>query len=138
MNHLMRNISIFKTIALISYSVIFFNGGMISVPMFLYLLLSIANFDSPLQAVTSILAIAGLIIVIKLNFVSNNKKRFLLSVLAFFLLLSPIIQRLAFLPIRLFNYPLFMIPLFLFIISYVLLLIFIFKSAFPKINNQFK
>lgn|SRR5215203_6593382 len=135
MNHLMRNISILKTILLISYSLIFFNGPMISIPMFLYLLFSIANFDSPLQAVTSIFAIVGLIIVIKLNFVSNNKKRFLLSLLAFFLLLSPIIQRLAFVPIRLFNYPLFIIPLFLFLISYVLLLIFIFKSTFLKVNN---
>ena len=131
----MRNISILKTILLISYSLIFFNGPIISIPMFLYLLFSIANFDSPLQAVTSIFAIVGFIIVIKLNFVSNNKKRFLLSVLAFFLLLSPIIQRLAFVPIRLFDYPLFIIPLFLFLISYVLLLIFIFKSTFLKVNN---
>lgn len=135
MNRLMRNISILKTILLISYSLIFFNGPMISIPMFLYLLFSIANFDSPLQALTSILAIVGLIVVIKLNFVSNNKKRFLLSVLAFFLLLSPIIQRLAFVPIRLFNYPLFIIPVLLFLISYVLLLIFIFKSTFSKVNN---
>ena len=135
MNRLMRNISILKTILLISYSLIFFNGPMISIPMFLYLLFSIANFDSPLQAVTSIFAIVGLIVVIKLNFVSNNKKRFLLSVLAFFLLLSPIIQRLAFVPIRLFNYPLFIIPVLLFLISYVLLLIFIFKSTFSKVNN---
>ena len=131
----MRNISILKTISLISYSLIFFNGAMISVPMFLYLLFSVANFDSPSQAVTSIFAIVGLILVITLDFVSNNKKSFLLSLLAFLLLLSPIIQRLVFVPTRLFNYPLFIIPLSLFLISYLFLLIFIFKSAFSQTNS---
>jgi len=129
----MKYISILKIMSLIAYLLIFWNGAMISIPMFLYLPLSATDFDSPGQAVSSILAIIGLVIAVIISSTFNDKKNFFWYLLVFFLLLSPIIQRLSAVPINLFNYLLFIVPSLLFLISYILFLILIFKSTISKL-----
>ena len=129
----MKYISIFKIIAFTSYLFIFFNGWMISMPMFFYLPASAFDFSEPPQAISSILAIIGFIITLLLFFSSTSKKYLFWYVLVFLLLLCPLIQRLTSVPIGLFNYPLFIIPVSVFLISYLLFLLSILKSK----NNRF-
>src|SRR4030095_7142862 len=115
----MKFTSSFKIISIISYLLIFLNGEMISIPMFFYLPIATFNFNSPLQALTSALGLFGLLYLLTLAIRTNQNGRFLNYLIIFILLLSPIIQRLLSVPIRLFNYSMFIIPCLLFIVFYL-------------------
>lgn len=114
--------AILKIIALVCYTFIFWNGQMISIPMFYYLPMTALSFDFSMQQLSAVLGVIGLIILAIQSFYPNDKRKFLISVLVLLLLLSPIIQRLIAVPISLFNYPLFIVPCSLFLLSYLLFL----------------
>src|ERR1700753_1988459 len=89
---------------------------MIGIPFFLWLLKS---FDfGHIEQLFALLAVAGLIIFL----VNYNKKRTTIivasDVLIFILLASPIAERMIVVPIGLFNYLAFIIPVTIFVIFY--------------------
>lgn len=125
---IMKLSPIFIIISILSYLLIFFNGEMISIPMFFYLPIAAINFNSPLQALTAALGLLGLLYLLTLAIRTNKNGRFLNHLIIFVLLLSPIIQRLISVPIQLFNYSMFIIPCLSFVIFYLA-----FLFTIPKI-----
>src|SRR5690554_6423338 len=99
-----------RTSSLISYMIIILAGQMIGIPFILWLILTVFDFGN-IDQLFAILGITGVI----LNFTkwSNNIP---ITILCFFLMLSPIISRMMQAPIEMFDYLAFQIPLAIFII----------------------
>ena len=102
-----------RTSSLISYMIIILAGQMIGIPFILWLILTVFDFGN-IDQLFAILGITGVI----LNFTkwSNNIP---ITILCFFLMLSPIISRMMQAPIEMFDYLAFQIPLAIFIILYL-------------------
>ena len=116
-----------RIIAIISYLLIILAGDMIALPFICWLLFTIFDFGN----IDQILAIFG-IIGINLNFI-KCKNNIWITILSFFLMLSPIIGRMLQVPIKLFKYLTFEIPLAIFIFTY---LTFIIWNARQKNYNK--
>lgn len=108
---------IFKITAIISYLLIFLMGDMIGLPFFCWLLFVSFDFGN-LDQIFAILAVAGLII----SFVTWNSSRtlkiLLSDILCFVLLASPLVRRMAVVPLEKFNYLAFTIPTTSFVFLY--------------------
>ncbi|GEM_PF-4704992 len=113
-----------RTVALISYFFIFLKGSMIKMPLGSILFLSI--FDLTTLKWT-IYGIIGFILEITNLNMKPNRITYFLSLLSFILLLIPIINRLLMFSWDWFNYPLFYIPLSIFLICHFVAIIFEFK-----------
>ena len=107
-----------KIVSLISYSLIILKGDIIGVPFLLWLLFTCFEFGNTDQ----IFAIAGLI-GISIMFTNQFKKSSLVQILSFSLMMTPIIRRLSLVSLEKFNYLLFQIPVFIFVLSYVILIV---------------
>lgn len=104
---------IFKTISIISYMLIILAGQMIGLPFILWLIFTIFDFGN----IDQLFAIFGLVgIILNLTKWGTN---ILVTILSFLLMLSPIISRLIQVPIEMFDYLAFQIPLTVFIITYL-------------------
>lgn len=116
MTNKLRNILV--GISLLSYLLIMLNGSMIVLPFGLYILFSLADFGT-LNQLTALLALTAFVIVLRTSTGKLTKKWVLFHGLAFILLCTPLINRLTDVPIELFNYGAFIIPLVIFVILYL-------------------
>ena len=103
----------FKIISIICYAFILLAGQMIKLPLFLWLLFTSFEFNNPDQ-LYAILGLIGLLLYIREE--NNSALKIILILL---LILSPLIKRIIFIPIKMFNYPEFYIPLIAFVVFYV-------------------
>lgn len=118
----MKLSSILKEVAILFYFIIFLQGSMVSLPMFVYLLFTVADFGTTEQIFAAI-ALLGLIIhFLHLSFKSKIKK-VIVDVFVFACLLSPLIQRMLSVSIERFNYSLFLIPAISFAVLYLATLV---------------
>jgi hypothetical protein len=119
--------NIIRIISIVSYFLIILVGQMIGLPFIFWLIFTVFDFGN----IDQLFAIFGVIgIGINLSKWKNNK---LLTIVSFALMLSPIISRLKQVPIEMFDYLAFEIPLTIFIIGY---LIFIVMNILEKRQNE--
>jgi hypothetical protein len=119
--------NVILSISIISYLSIILTGQMIGFPFFLWIILTIFNFGS----IDQLFAIFGFLGII-LNLTKWNTN-IIVSILSFSLMLSPIVFRLVQVPIEMFNYLAFEIPLAIFIIMF---LTYIVINAKEKCNSK--
>lgn len=105
--------NLIRIISIISYLLIILAGQMIGLPSILWLIFTVFDFGN----IDQVFAIFGFI-GITLN-LTKWKTNIIVNILSFLLMLSPIISRLVQVPIEMFNYLAFQIPLSIFIISYL-------------------
>lgn len=96
---------------------IFLTGQMIGVPFILWLVFTIFDFGN-FDQIFAVLGITGVI----LNF-TKWRNKIPVTIISFILMLSPIISRMIQVPIEMFNYLAFQIPLAVFFISYLVFII---------------
>ena len=95
---------------------------MIGIPLILWLVFSFFNFGN----VDQLFAIFGFIgIILNLSKLKNN---IVVAILSFLLMLSPIVSRLVQVPIEMFDYLGFQIPLIIFILTYLTYIVIIAKE----------
>lgn len=105
--------NIIRTISIISYTLIILAGQMIGLPFILWLIFTIFDFGN----IDQLFAIFGLI-GITLN-LTKWRTNIIVTILSFFLMLSPIISRLVQVPLEMFDNLAFQIPLTIFIATYL-------------------
>lgn len=110
----------FKIAAIVSYLLIFLMGDMIGFPIFCWLILITAVDFGSTDQIFAMFAIAGIIISFRTLNSIRTLKIVLLDVFCFVLLASPLIRRMAVVPLEKFNYWAFTIPTTLFIVLYLL------------------
>ena len=112
-----------RTISIISYLLIILAGQMIGLPFICWLLFTVFDFGN-IDQLFAILGIIGIV----LNFTKWRDKTYI-TIISFLLMLSPIASRLIQVPLEMFDYLAFQIPLSVFIITYL---------AFIMINEKQK
>jgi len=113
-----KQLKIFKIIAIVSYLLIILVGQLIGLPFFYWLLYTLFDFGN-IDQLFAFLGVVGLTIsFIKLNS-TRTFKVLLLDIICFMLLASPIIRRMTAAPIELFNYLAFIIPTTIFSLFYI-------------------
>lgn len=122
---------IFKVLAVLSYCFIMLKGQMIALPFIMFIFFNLFGYEDALITLTSIAGIAGLLTLLIVTRYKLSKRTLLIEVLVFLLLCAPIIERLTSVPIELFNYAIFIIPLIGFVLFYVLYL----SSSFEEIKQ---
>lgn len=105
--------NLIRTTSIIFYSLIILSGWTSGIPFILWLIFTVFDFGN----IDQIFAICGLLGII-LN-LTKWRNDILVTILSFLLMLSPIISRLVQVPIEMFNYLAFQIPLTIFIITYL-------------------
>ncbi len=115
-----------QLISIASYMLIILAGEMIGLPFICWLMFTLFDFGN-IDQLFALLGIGGII----LN-VTKWKYRVPITLISFLLMLSPIVSRLVQVPIGMFDYLAFQIPLIIFIITY---LIFIIMNIRDKILN---
>jgi hypothetical protein len=118
---------IFRTLAILSYLFIFLQGMMIAVPFGCMLLIGLFEAE-PLTRILIILADLALLSLFILSFNQRNKNLLFIELIAYFLLLSPLVRILTIVPIEEFNYLLFIIPFTCFVVLYPLSVVFSFRE----------
>lgn len=104
---------------------------MIALPFIMFIFFNLFGYEDALITLTSIAGIAGLLTLLIVTRYKLSKRTLLIEVLVFLLLCAPIIERLTSVPIELFNYAIFIIPLIGFVLFYVLYL----SSSFEEIKQ---
>lgn len=114
-----KQLKIFKIIAIVFYLLIILAGQLIGLPFFFWLLYTMLDFGNPDQ-LFAFLGVVGLTIsFIKLNS-TRTFKVLLLDIICFILLASPLVRRMTAAPIELFNYLAFIVPATIFSLSYII------------------
>ena len=106
-----------RIISIISFCLIIIAGEMIGIPLIFWLIIS-AFYIGNIDQIFAILALIGII----LNF-TKWKNRISITILSFVFMLSPIISRMVQVPIKMFDYLSFEIPIIIFIITYLTFII---------------
>lgn len=106
-----------RVTSLISYMLIILAGHMIGVPFIFWLIYTVFDIGN-IDQLFAILGIIGIV----LNF-TKWKNEIPVTIVSFLLMLSPIIGRMLQVPIDLFDYLAFQIPLTFFIMSYLTFII---------------
>lgn len=116
-----------KIIAIIAYLFIILAGEMIGLPFFLWLLYTLLDFGNSAQlfALTAVIGLILSLITMKFEYTFGI---LVLDIICFFLLLSPIIERMSVVPIENFNYLAFIIPTFIFAFLYFLSIFYALKK----------
>ena len=127
----MKQLIIFKLIAIISYLLIILMGQMIGLPFFVWLLFTLIYFGNPDQ-IFAFLGILGLTICFITFTSARTLKILLLDIICFMLLASPIVRRLTAVPVELFNYLSFIIPTIIFGLFYIFSLCFSIRQYFQN------
>ena len=117
----------FRAFAIISYFFIFLQGMIIPIPFGCMLIVGLFDVE-PINRVFIILADIALLALYALSFKQRTKRSLWVEVIAYFLLLSPLIRILSIIPIDRFNDPPFIIPFASFVVLYPLSLLFSFKE----------
>ncbi len=105
--------NVIRWISIISYSLIILAGWMSGIPFIIWLIFSAFDFGN----IDQLFAIFGLVGIF-LN-LTKGKTRIDITILSFVLMLSPMISRLVQVPLEMFNYLAFQVPLTIFIIMYL-------------------
>lgn len=105
--------NVIRTIAIVSYLLIILAGWMSGIPFILWLIFTVFDFGN----IDQLFAIFGLVGII-LN-LTKWRTNIIVTILSFSLMLSPIISRILQVPIEMFNYLAFQIPLTIFILTYL-------------------
>src|SRR5690606_14077430 len=105
--------NVIRTISIISYLLIILAGQMIGLPFILWLIFTAFDFGN----IDQLFAIFGLIGIV-LN-LAKWRTNIIVTILSFTLMLSPIISRLVQVPLEMFDYLAFQIPLTIFIVTYL-------------------
>ena len=105
--------NVIRTTSIICYLLIILAGQMIGLPFILWLIFTTFDFGN----IDQLFAIFGLVGII-LN-LTKWKTNIIVTIISFILMLSPIISRLVQVPIEMFNYLAFQIPLAIFILTYL-------------------
>lgn len=113
----MKALSFIRLISVFSYLFIILAGEMIGIPFICWLLFTIFDFGN-IDQVFAVLGIAGIV----LNFLPW-RNQVLMTLLSFIMMLSPIISRMVQVPLEEFNYTTFKIPVFLFVVCYLIFII---------------
>lgn len=113
----MKTLSFIRLISVFSYLFIILAGEMIGIPFICWLLFTIFDFGN-IDQVFAVLGIAGIV----LNFLPW-RNQVLITLLSFIMMLSPIISRMVQVPLEEFNYITFKIPVFLFLVCYLIFII---------------
>ncbi|MCS3531600.1 hypothetical protein [Chryseobacterium sp. JUb7] len=122
--------NVFKWISIISYLMIILAGWMSGIPFIIWLIFAAFDFGN----IDQLFAIFGLVGII-LN-LTTGKTRIDVTIVSFILMLSPVISRLVQVPIEVFNYLAFQIPLTIFIVSYLTYIIINARENSGKKNLQ--
>lgn len=122
---------IFKFFSILSYCCIMLKGQFMVFPFIWFILFTIYGSEGSQVEFASIAGLTGLLLLLYLLQFKKTKYILLIELGVFILLCAPLIQRLVSVPIELFNYPLFVIPVISFVTFYFLLLIF----GFKELNN---
>jgi hypothetical protein len=109
--------SVIRTTSIISYSLIILAGWMSGIPFILWLIFTVFDFGN----IDQLFAIFGLVGV-TFN-LTKWKTNIIVTIVSFILMLSPIISRLVQVPIEMFDYLSFQIPLTIFIVTYLIYII---------------
>jgi hypothetical protein len=100
------------------------NGSMITIPFVFYLIFSgtsILHLELINQSIASLIGIIGLLLIIKsYQEDKDTLKSIFLKIITFLMLLVPLAERLSSVPIELFNYLGFKIPLILFLLFFII------------------
>ena len=119
--------STIRTFAIISYFFIFLQGMMIPVPLGCILFFGL--FDAPWpNRIFVILADLSLVTLFLLSFCEKTKTTLTLEMIAFFLLLSPLIAVLTQFPLQQFSYFLFLFPASCFVVLFPLSILLSFRE----------
>lgn len=111
---MIKNKRYFVWLGLISYFLIILRGDMIGIPFIFWILFSLSEFGE----VTQIFALSAVLGIIFFTLKLSNYKpkiKLLFRLLAVIMMLSPILWKLAYLPLSLFNYSNFITPALIFI-----------------------
>lgn len=106
-----------RTISIVSYLIIILAGQMIGLPLIIWLFFTVLDFGN-IDQLFAIFGLAG--IILNLTKWRNNVP---VTILSFLFMLSPIISRLVQVPIEMFKYLAFLLPLTIFILTYLTLII---------------
>ncbi|MGX9987483.1 hypothetical protein [Soonwooa purpurea] len=112
-----KMINTIRIFSIITFCLIIIAGDMIAFPLIFWLLIS-AFYIGSIDQIFAILALIGII----LNF-TKWKNKVPITILSFLFMLSPIISRMVQVPIELFDYLSFEIPLVIFVITYLTFII---------------
>ena len=107
-----------KAISITSYLLIILMGDMIGIPFVFWLFFNAFNFGE-LDQLFAILGVGGVVWNIKTFHEDRNLKNIFLDLLSFIFMLTPLVSRLVSVPIELFNYLAFIIPICLFVLLYL-------------------
>lgn len=113
----MRMINFLKVTSIISYLLIILSGQIMGLPFICWLLFTIFDFGN-IDQLFAALGIIGIL----LDF-TKWKSNVLITILSLILMLSPLISRMVQVPIKMFNYLGFQVPLAIFIICYLVFII---------------
>lgn len=121
--------TIFRVLSILSYCCILLNGQMIALPFIFFVVFTMYGSEGAQTAITSIAGFAGLLLLLYLLRFKKSKRILLVEFGVFFLLCAPLIDRLTSVPIALFNYSGFIVPVISFIICYFLSLMLSLKDV---------
>lgn len=113
----------YRIIAIVSYLLIMLAGQMIALPFFFWLAFTLFDFGN-IDQLFALLAVVGLVTICINHNKTRTSKVLLLDLLCFLLLASPLVGRMAVVPLELFNYLAFIIPTSLFTLFYTVSLFF--------------
>jgi hypothetical protein len=127
----MKNIktrTIFRVLSILSYCFIMLNGQMIALPFIFFIVFTMFGSEGSQTAATSIASFVGLLLLLYLLRFKKSRRIILIELGVFILLCAPLIDRLTSVPIELFNYSLFIIPVISFVTCYIISIIFSLKE----------
>ncbi|MEK8181240.1 hypothetical protein WMW71_12885 [Flavobacterium buctense] len=130
----MKTYNLIKLFSVLAYFGIMLKGSMISIPFIFYLICNLLLAGNMYQIVTSVVAIFGLILLLKQANREITQKRFILEIVVLIMLAIPVIERLSSVSILLFDYPSFQIPLLLFVSLYLISIVMMIRTKVSQKN----
>lgn len=112
-----------RFIAIVAYCVIILKGQMIGLPFVFWLVFTLFDFGNKNQ-LFGLLAVLGLILIFRNWNKTMTQKILFIDFVCFILLITPIIGRLATVPLYMFNYSAFIIPTAAFVLCYLISLVY--------------
>ncbi|WP_454802064.1 hypothetical protein [Mucilaginibacter phyllosphaerae] len=115
----MKYLNIYRIISIVAYSVIILKGQMVGLPFLLWLVFTVFYFGN-IDQLFALLAVLGLILTARNWNKTRTQKILLIDFVCVVLLATPIIGRLNAVPLSMFNYGAFIIPVAVFVLCYLI------------------
>jgi hypothetical protein len=123
-----------RVLSIVAYLLIFLQGMIIAIPFGYFLIMGLFTAE-PLSRVLIALADIALVSLCIVSFKEKTKRILFLELVAYIILLLPLIRMLTSVPLHLFNYSLFIVPATCFVLLYPLSVLFSFRE-YKKITLQ--